>query len=990
MDCDICLETKKDIKRQKTFATCLFCNGHFCKECLQKALLTEESIEIHCPGCKAVWNHEFVLKICPPSFCTKSLKIHREKVLLDSEKIRLPDTQEEAAQYIAAKKYVEKYEKKYSDSKKILYNLFEYKQFNVLDGLLIKLTTSLTKKHIDIGNHHRISICREIPHWQHCTPCMKLYLPTQDEYFKLRERITNQITYYRKMYETSDQYRHYLVNKSFYTSRKMKQMQRLIRNFGFEEVVAEAPADAADAADAPAAEKRAFVKACPVTDCRGFLSTHWKCGICDVKVCNKCHDPMVIEPHVCDADKVASVKLISAESKPCPKCGTAISRTFGCFAKDTSILLWNGTKKMSQDICVGDILIGDDTLPRTVLNTVTGEDELYEVTQLNGISYTVNSKHKLVLKMCGDRTMLWFEKEKYWKLSWFDQELNTSRTKKIHVTDKISKEEAKHILEEFKLTIKYNSIIEITVDDYLKLAKSTKQNLKGFKSEGISYPHQDINIDPYLLGLYIGDGVNTGQAFAINADKDPEILRYLLDWCELNNAEVVHDAGYLFRIRARNKSLGSNAIKRGATSAMCKGCTFVKCKMCDLPEKKYTDVVSRGICNPLKKQLEQYDLIRNKHIPIEFLMNDRTIRLQVLAGLIDTDGYVGNNGKRIMISQSNWNIGRQIEFLAKSLGFIVTVNPISKKNVPFPGTDIRKDYPDHCGINISGENLHEIPCRIVRKKCIDSTPNKDYLKTAISVTSIGKGTYYGWSVDKNKRFILPDFTVVRNCDQMFCIGCKTPFSWRTGKIETGHIHNPHYHEWRQQLGIQGPPAGNLVCGDQPLMDELNNRSRHDPNPVKRHLYHILCQRGVMIYHFNYVLQRLQRIINNVHPIADPKRILRVRYLINDMKEDEWKVALQRHEKHIHFTQSRAQIVEMFLAAFRDIIATVATATPEEMITQLNTLMLFTIEQYDAMNKEYNSTVKIQSYIPVWNDKRWNPPKKEKKVKKATKVIIEEE
>jgi hypothetical protein len=146
--------------------------------------------------------------------------------------------------------------------------------------------------------------------------------------------------------------------------------------------------------------------------------------------------------------------------------------------------------------------------------------------------------------------------------------------------------------------------------------------------------------------------------------------KILFDWCELNNAEVVHDAGYLFRIRARNKSLGCNAIERGATSAMCKGCTFVKCKMCDLPEKKYTDVVSRGICNPLKKQLEQYDLIRNKHIPIEFLMNDRTVRLQVLAGLIDTDGYVGNNGKRIMISQSKWNIGRQIEFLAKSLGFI--------------------------------------------------------------------------------------------------------------------------------------------------------------------------------------------------------------------------------------------------------------------------------------------------------------------------------
>jgi hypothetical protein len=698
MDCDICLETKKDIKRQKTFATCLFCNANFCKECLQKSLLTEESIEIHCPGCKAVWNHEFVHKICTTSFCTKSLKVHREKVLLDSEKIRLPDTQEEAARYIAAKKYVEKYEKKYSDSKKKLNDLFEYKQFNVLESLLLKLATSLTKKHVEIGNHHRKSICNGVPNWQHCSPCMTLYLPIQDEYFKLRERITNQITYYRRMYEASEENSCYLLNRSLCNSRKMKQMQRLVRNFGFAEVAAPA-ADAAEAAAAPAApapppaagEKRTFVKACPVTDCRGFLSTQWKCGICDVKVCHKCHDPMVIEPHVCDADKMASVKLIAAESKPCPKCGTAISRTYGCFAKDTPILLWNGTTKMSQDIHIGDILIGDDTLPRTVLNTVTGEDELYEVTQSHGVTYIVNSKHTLVLKI-------------------------------------------------------QNTIHELRVDEYISFNESVKSRFKGFT-----------------------------------------------------------------------------------------------------------------------------------------------------------------------ISTS--------------------------------------------------------------------------IQSVISVTSIGKGTYYGWSVDKNKRFILPDFTVVRNCDQMFCVGCKTPFSWRTGKIETGHIHNPHYHEWRQQLGLHGPPAGNLVCGDQPLMEEIMRRARTDPNPRKQTLYKIIGQRGILIYHFNHVLQRLQHIINNIHPISDPKRILRVRYLINDIKEDEWKVALQRHEKHIHFTRSRAQIVEMFLAAFRDIIATVATATPDEMITQLNTLMLFTIEQYEAMNKEYNSTVKIESYIPVWTDERWNPPKKEKKAKKA---IIEEE
>jgi hypothetical protein len=145
----------------------------------------------------------------------------------------------------------------------------------------------------------------------------------------------------------------------------------------------------------------------------------------------------------------------------------------------------------------------------------------------------------------------------------------------------------------------------------------------------------------------------------------------------------------------------------------------------------------------------------------------------------------------------------------------------------------------------------------------------------------------------------------------------------------------------------------------------------------------------LLYHFHYVLTGLRNVINNVNPITDPKRILRVRYLIHEIKEDEWKVTLQRNEKKMHYTRSRAQIVEMFLTAFQDIINTVTThAPPEEIITQLNNLMLFTISQYEAMNKRYHLTTPIQTYIPIWTDAKWiPPPKKEKKTKKA---IIEEE
>lgn len=148
-------------------------------------------------------------------------------------------------------------------------------------------------------------------------------------------------------------------------------------------------------------EKRAFVKACVVTGCRGFLSTQYKCGICDTWVCPDCHEiknGQKDQEHVCKPETVESIKLIAKQTRPCPKCGTVISKVDGCFAKNTQIPLWNGQFKMSQDVKVGDVLIGDDGVPRNVLAITSGEDELYEINQEVGDNYVVNSKHTLVLK----------------------------------------------------------------------------------------------------------------------------------------------------------------------------------------------------------------------------------------------------------------------------------------------------------------------------------------------------------------------------------------------------------------------------------------------------------------------------------------------------------------------------------------------------------------------------------------------------------------
>lgn len=80
---------------------------------------------------------------------------------------------------------------------------------------------------------------------------------------------------------------------------------------------------------------KVFIKKCPADECNGFLSTGYKCGICEVRVCSKCHETMGYTPnckddHECDPNMVASAELIKQETRPCPQCAVPIFKINGC------------------------------------------------------------------------------------------------------------------------------------------------------------------------------------------------------------------------------------------------------------------------------------------------------------------------------------------------------------------------------------------------------------------------------------------------------------------------------------------------------------------------------------------------------------------------------------------------------------------------------------------------------------------------------------
>ena len=221
-------------------------------------------------------------------------------------------------------------------------------------------------------------------------------------------------------------------------------------------------------------QKRQFVKKCPNQECRGFLSTRWKCGLCNVNVCSECHeikndtnntnnngmDNEENHQHVCKPENVETAKLLSKDCKNCPKCGTYIYKIDGCFGKDTEIPLWNGTVKKVQNIVVGDELIGDDGNKRIVLDTFNGQDQLYEVQQNKGVNYVVNSKHTLVLH-----------------------------------------------------NIKTNKRVEITVDEYL--IQENKYELKGIKIIENKEYYNDIELVKKEFGNYYGFLLNDNHKFLL-------------------------------------------------------------------------------------------------------------------------------------------------------------------------------------------------------------------------------------------------------------------------------------------------------------------------------------------------------------------------------------------------------------------------------------------------------------------------------------------
>lgn len=223
---------------------------------------------------------------------------------------------------------------------------------------------------------------------------------------------------------------------------------------------------------------------------------------------------------------------------------------------------------------------------------------------------------------------------------------------------------------------KPNDVFELSIDNIT----SFHTNMFRYVGRVTEYPEQELPIDPYIFGLWLGDG-NSANFGLTTIDRDIKD-----QWCT-----YLIRQGYNVRIVTQVRK------------------TTIKNNELEYTETLYPTKNNKRL--QIHKLLKDMNLIQNKHIPSQYIFNSVSTRLEVLAGLIDTDGSLQCGTYEII--QKNEKLSHDIINLCRSLGFFAHMKKCEKACT---NSKNHRGYYWRITIHLNIFTPY-IPCKLQRKQC---------------------------------------------------------------------------------------------------------------------------------------------------------------------------------------------------------------------------------------------------------------------------------
>lgn len=233
----------------------------------------------------------------------------------------------------------------------------------------------------------------------------------------------------------------------------------------------------------PSSEKRKFIRSCPADGCAGFLSTAWKCGLCKVNVCNKCHEiKSDDDEHICDAANIQTAELLAKDSKTCPTCAALIFKISGCdqiwCTQCHTAFNWR-TQQVEKGVIHNphyyDYMRQHGGLPRAAGDIPCGGmPDIYSVTSRNHrITY---SKEQIEYILAAHRTVMHWNYAGLHRFRQTDPE-DFRKIRIQYMLKDITKEEYQKRLQQLEKTDNKNSEIRDVIDLYRTIGTEIFQKI---------------------------------------------------------------------------------------------------------------------------------------------------------------------------------------------------------------------------------------------------------------------------------------------------------------------------------------------------------------------------------------------------------------------------------------------------------------------------------------------------------------------------------